>query len=457
MRANITRCVDLVVIREGPARALSGIRASHPVVIVAVAVLLGAPLAEPPVPLVPLELVAVTSPVSATSAAAHSGNPVQRGPSQDPIGGPRLGETALVVDLPDGVPAPPAFPASCYLVADVDTGAVILAKCPHAMGLPASTIKALTALALVDEFAPNEAVAAVAEDANQEGSKVGLVPGSSYTVDQLFQGMLLTSGNDAAWALARHRGVAQTIKAMNETADHLGAHDTRARNPSGLDAPEQVSSAYDLALIGRAVLRHEQLAQYVKTTVATFPAARVPGGGVRGSYQISNHNRLLTNYPGTIGVKNGYTVKARRTYIGAARRADAAYLITYLNNPAWDASQSTALLDWAFTHGKRARPVGVLVEPGSPEASQSPTQVSSPRVDVALDEAVPGQAAPPVANASQAGTQRDAPRVADPGAAGLWQGRFGWLGEHRAVLLLTGGSLAVVASIGIVDRRRRHD
>lgn len=401
--------------------------------------------------------------VAATSGASYGGSTAYAvggayrvgtayragAPAQDPIGGPRMGETGIVLGLPPGVPAPPIFPAGCYLVADLDSGAVILAKCPHTKGLPASTIKALTALALVDELSPADVVVATAEDADQEGSKVGLVVGSGYTVEQLFLGMLLTSGNDAAWALARHRGAGEAIDAMNRTAEHLGAHDTHAVNPSGLDAPDQVTSAYDLALIGRAVVRNERLAGYVKTMRVPFPDARVPGGGARGNYQISNHNRMLPNYPGTIGVKNGYTVAAKRTFVGAARRGDAGYVITYLNSATADWRSTGKLLDWAFAYGKQVRPVGQLVEPGSPQARPS-SQGGGADDGPGGGEPAGVPALPGHESAQQAsGTGASA-------AAGTGTSALGWLAQHPDVLLFAGGALGVFAGgLAISARTRR--
>jgi serine-type D-Ala-D-Ala carboxypeptidase (penicillin-binding protein 5/6) len=378
---------------------------------------------------------ASAQPISRPAATASTAQDA----TSEPIGGPRMAETGLVLDLPTGVPAPPAFPASCYLVADLDSGAVILAKCPHAKGLPASTIKALTALALVDELPPATVITATEEDANQEGSRVGIRAGSSYTVEQLFQGMLLTSGNDAAWALARHRGLPETIAAMNAKAAQLGARDTAARNPSGLDATDQVSSAYDMALIGRAVLRNERLAGYVKTERTTFPSARVPGGGTRGSLEITNHNRLLTRYSGTIGVKNGYTLAARRTYIGAARRGASGYLLTYLKNPSSDWRLTTALFDWAFAYGGQVRPVGQLVEPapGDPGA-HSAAQGGSGQAAL---EALSAEGALHPAGAGVGAPQLDG---------------LGWFGAHPEALLFTAGSMTVIAAGVSITRRTRQ-
>src|SRR5512144_1861293 len=144
---------------------------------------------------------------------------------------------------------------------------------------------------------------------------------------------------------------------MNERARQLGALDTVARTPSGLDVAGQTSSAYDLALIARAGLGLPEFRRYVATRRADFPA---PGGR---RFEIYTHNRLLVRYPGALGVKNGFTSTARASFVGAARRGDRTLVVTLLRAQprVWD--EAARLLDWGFTAGARARPVGTLVEP----------------------------------------------------------------------------------------------
>ena len=112
----------------------------------------------------------------------------------------------------------------------------------------------------------------------------------------------------------------KTIAAMNAKAAQLGAWDTVAVDPSGLDAPGQRSSAYDLALLGRAVMQLPAYRQVAATKTYTFPGGTDRSGKVSPAFEIQNHNQLLDNYPGTIGVKNGYTTGARNTFIGAVTR-----------------------------------------------------------------------------------------------------------------------------------------
>ncbi|HEV7148021.1 MAG TPA: peptidase M15, partial [Pedococcus sp.] len=146
---------------------------------------------------------AVTTPTPSTTAQpvpTDSVNP------KVTIGGQRLASMGVVTDLPAGVPAPPPLRDESWLLADLDTGAVLAGKAPHARLLPASTLKTLTALTLIPKLTATTTVTATAADARMDGTRVGLVPGLPYTVHQLFQAMLMASGNDAAHALAQAAG-----------------------------------------------------------------------------------------------------------------------------------------------------------------------------------------------------------------------------------------------------------
>lgn len=315
------------------------------------------------------------------SARVPGATPSPRTPSPgivSPVGpGRRGGEKllrvgALVVDRPAGVPAPPAFSAGAFLIADAGSGDVLLAYNSKVQALPASTIKTLTALTLASRLDPATPVKAMPEDAAVDGTKVGIDPGATYTVDQLLNALMMSSANDAAVALARvNGGLGPTVTQMNTVAHELGAVDTIAKNTSGLDATGQVTTAYDLALIGRAALADPRVARIMTTKTAKFPAGRAKRGQARGTYEINNHNRLLWNYDGTVGVKNGYTIKARQTYIGAVRRGPQTYIVTYLAGEVGGWRSTAAMLDWAFAYGPRLQPVGTLNQPPPPAPAAS--------------------------------------------------------------------------------------
>lgn len=311
--------------------------------------------------------------IAAAVAAAVSGGLWAIG---SPAGAEEPGETTA-----------PVVAAKAWLVVDVSSGAILAAKNPHRRLPPASTLKMLTAVTLLPLLDKAAEYRVRWEDAAVEGSRVGIVPGATYTVDDLFHGLLLPSGNDAAHALAGAAGgMHRTVALMQAEADRLGAIDTTVRNPSGLDAPGQLSSAYDLALIASAGLRREDFRTYVSTLTADFPAGMPRREGQeRRSYQIANQNPLLiTGYPGVVGVKTGYTTMAGRTFVGAAERDGHLLVVTMLGNAEATETAAARLLDWGFEHVD-AEPVGYLV--GAARAEDRVLARSSVTAAVGVDDA----------------------------------------------------------------------
>nr|WP_246272296.1 D-alanyl-D-alanine carboxypeptidase family protein [Amycolatopsis acididurans] len=286
-----------------------------------------------------------------------------------PIGGARMGECAAV--FPSGAAAPPETTAASWVVQDLDSGAVVAAKNPHARERPASLIKTLLALVALDELKPTDVVVATDEDAKQECTCVGLVAGGSYTVDQLIHGLLMHSGNDVAHALAtRLGGVPATLRKMNAKAVSLGAMDTRAATPSGLDGPGMSTSAYDLSLIFHAAMNQPEFAGAVATKGFQFPAqlGKPP-------FSIVNDNKLLGVYPGFLGGKTGFTDDARHTYVGGAEKDGkrlAVVMVRAEQRPTLVVNQAAQLLDYGFGLAKAgAAPVGELVRPSATESTSS--------------------------------------------------------------------------------------
>jgi serine-type D-Ala-D-Ala carboxypeptidase (penicillin-binding protein 5/6) len=322
------------------------------------------------------------------------------------LGGAELARPGLHVSVPAGVAAPPALRAAAWIVADLSTGDVLAACNAHVPLAPASTLKILTALALHGRIDTNKTYVATDADARVDGTRVGLSPGSRYTVGDLWHGLLMGSGNDTANALASLAGgTEEAARLMTATAHSLGAGDTVVRNTSGLDAPGQVTSVYDLALFGRALLEDPTLAGLVRTKMYRFPAKGTTFGRTRKSYQIQNHDRLLYNYPGATGIKNGYTEAAGASFVGSATRNGHSYVVALLKTDVNSWKLSASLLDWAFATGGRAAPVGVLDPTPVPASGstvpptglrsgglQAPRAVTAP-VTATLD-ALPSQGRP---------------------------------------------------------------
>src|SRR3954465_925835 len=149
--------------------------------------------------------------------------PASAASRSEPIGGPLLGTRGVALERSAEAPAlPGGLTASSWLVADADTGEVLAARAPHVQHLPASTLKVLTAVTLLPRLDPAMVVRATYDDAVVDGSKVGLVPGMRYSIDTLFESMLVVSANDAAGALAEAAGGAPANgAAMNATPPPL--------------------------------------------------------------------------------------------------------------------------------------------------------------------------------------------------------------------------------------------
>lgn len=287
------------------------------------------------------------------------------------VGGPRLDEPGKVVALQPGATPLPKVKAKAFLVADLGTGEILAAKNAHLPLPPASTLKTLTSLAVLRDVPLTATVKANRRDARQDGSRVGLIPGKTYSVEDLMYALLLPSANDAANALARANGGRRaTVAEMNAIAKELQALDTRAVNPSGLDAPGQVSSAYDLALIARAAMANPEFRSFVKTKKHAFPAWKGKKLRKKTVYEIYTTNRmLLDGYKGALGVKTGYTTEARNTFIGAAKRKGRELLVVVLQPVGHTATASEALLDWGFANAGKVTPVGTLAVQGATAAT----------------------------------------------------------------------------------------
>src|SRR5215472_4902944 len=315
----------------------------------------------------PLAAVAAIGTLASLAPASAAGKPVPSGKSvpsaNAKIGGPLMASTGVVVNYPTrGALQLPRLPASAYVIADANTGAVLAAKNPHGLFAPASTLKVLTAITLLPKLDPNMLVTATKMAASVEPNIVGLIPGRKYRVADLFRALLLISANDAAVSLAQATGSFTKGMAMiNAEAHHLQAYDVVAKVPNGLPATGQVVSAYDLALIARQALSMPAFMKYDSTLTARFPLTN------RKQVPMLNQNYLLTQYKGGIGGKIGWTIKAEATYIGMARRHGVTLIATVLHCTSLQEIYSAEkLLNWGFAMVNHVRPVGTLVAPLQP-------------------------------------------------------------------------------------------
>jgi D-alanyl-D-alanine carboxypeptidase (penicillin-binding protein 5/6) len=298
--------------------------------------------------------------VDSSEVPAAGDPPIPLAVPPKPVGGEALAGCGIIA-APGTPPLPGDVSADAWLVADLDSGAVIAAKDPHGRHRPASIIKVLVAMASLNALPLNKSVQGTADDAAAEGTKVGVQEGGVFTVNQLLHGLLMHSGNDAAHALAMQLGgMQQALEKINVLAAKLGGRDTRVATPSGLDGPGMSTSAYDIGLFYRYAWQNPTFAGIVATRTFDFP-----GHGDHPGYELENDNQLLYKYPGALGGKTGYTDDAGQTFVGAANhdgRRLVAVLLHGTRQPIAPWEQAAHLLDYGFSTPQGTQ-VGTLIEP----------------------------------------------------------------------------------------------
>jgi D-alanyl-D-alanine carboxypeptidase (penicillin-binding protein 5/6) len=270
---------------------------------------------------------------------------VSNGPAQAADPGARPLALALSATA-DRVRVAFKHPPRSGLLFDLDTGKVLWRRQPDRVLPIASLTKMMTALIVVDRAPPDARVRVTKEALAYKGSAVGvLARGKRIKLETMLNGLLLPSGNDAAIALAQRMSgtVAGFVQRMNERAGDLGLACTRFSSPDGFQDAGNHSCAIDLAEMARAVLDEPRLARIVRRRRAVLPFP-IKGGRI---YLFNNNPLLRTGYPGTIGIKTGYTDAAGRCLVAAARRNGRRLGVVLLHSPD-PGRQATQLLNRGF-------------------------------------------------------------------------------------------------------------
>ena len=229
--------------------------------------------------------------------------------------------------------------AHSAIVLCADTGDVLYEKNADERMLIASITKIMTAIVVLENSELDRQIVIKPEWSATEGSSMYAQPGEAYSVRELLTGMMLASGNDAACALScsLYGDELSFAVRMNEKAKLLGMDNSSFRNPHGLDDPEHYSTARDMAVLTAYCMENECFKSIVSMNSAVIKDA-----------EYYNHNRLLREYDGCVGVKTGYTMAAGRTLVSCAERNGMRLICVTLNAPD-DWNDHKYLLDKAFS------------------------------------------------------------------------------------------------------------
>ena len=256
-----------------------------------------------------------------------------------------LGAMLFPANAEEPTSTPPSLSAVSAILMEGESGAVVLEKNARTRLPMASTTKIMTALVAIELAAPDTVIRVDERAVGTEGSSIYLCVGEELTLEELLYALMLESANDAAVAIAI--GVsgseAAFVDAMNAKADSLGLRDTHFANPHGLDAEAHYTTAYELAQIARVALQNPLLKTIVSTRKTTIPHQETDGVRL-----LVNHNKMLRQYDGCIGLKTGYTQKSGRCLVSAAERDGVTMISVTIDSPD-DWNDHTKLLDYGFS------------------------------------------------------------------------------------------------------------
>lgn len=248
--------------------------------------------------------------------------------------------------------------AKSYALMDVSNGKLLLGKNEHERLYPASVTKIMTLLLVIEKvdsgkLSLEDKITASTAAAGKGGSQIWLKEGETMTVDELLRASAIGSANDACTALAEHIAGSEEgfVKLMNAKAKELGMKDTNFENCTGLDdeTKDHLTSAYDIALMSRALLSHERILNYTTVWMDSLRS---------GATQLVNTNKLVRFYKGTTGLKTGTTSKAGHCVSASAMRKDLHLVAVVLGaeNSTDRFEGAKALLNWGFANYETVTP-----------------------------------------------------------------------------------------------------
>jgi D-alanyl-D-alanine carboxypeptidase (penicillin-binding protein 5/6) len=217
--------------------------------------------------------------------------------------------------------------ARAFYVVNSSTGDVLASRGAHLVLPVASITKLMPVIVALDHLKPEDVVTVTRKAAAVGEERIPLSPGQRISVQDLLEGALIQSANDAADALAAAASggdIGRFVSWMNERAQALGLHDTHFARPDGLDAPGHVSSAHDVAVLAEVAMRSPVVRSIVRERSAPIE---------NGRYFVHTWNDLLGVFPGLIGVKTGHTGKAGWCQVAAVTRLGYTIYAVILGSP----------------------------------------------------------------------------------------------------------------------------
>lgn len=242
--------------------------------------------------------------------------------------------------------------AKSAVLLEVDTGTVIYEKNPHEKLPPASITKVMTMLLIMEaiergEIKLTDKVRTSEYAASMGGSQIFLEPGEMMSVEEMLKGIAIASGNDASVAMAEHLAGTETafIAKMNQRAKELGLKNTQFSNTNGLPTENHYSTAYDIAMMSRELLKHEEITKF---TSLYQDYLRKDSSK---PFWLVNTNKLVRFYPGADGLKTGYTSEAKYCLSATAKRDNMRVVAVVMGEPDSKTrnKEITSMFDFAFS------------------------------------------------------------------------------------------------------------
>lgn len=242
--------------------------------------------------------------------------------------------------------------ARSAILMEVETGKIIFDKNSKEKFAPASVTKIMTMLLTMEAIDSGKIklddVVTVTENAQKMGGSTMLLEaGEMRTIEDLLKGVAIASGNDAAVALAEYLGgtVENFVKKMNDRAKELGMKDTTFQNPTGLPTENHLTTAYDISIMSKELLKHETILKYSGTYMETISANR------KTPIELVNHNKLVRFFNGCDGLKTGFTNEAKYCISATAQRNGVRMLAIIMGAPTYKIRNRDAsmLLNYGFS------------------------------------------------------------------------------------------------------------